>query len=211
MQGFLLGLSIGTVCLAYCAPVLVPYLLGEGKSVMRNVSLLAQFLLGRLAGYLLFGVLAWMAGSFVVKATGPREIVFGLLYMALAILLLVYGFGKVKTHCAAESSDTLVRRLSSRWPALLPLIFGLLTGLNLCPPFLLAITGAAETGSLWGSIWFFLMFFLGTALYFIPIPFLGTLRRMSALQTVGKFAAGLIGLYYFYTGAIMFYGGVMLL
>lgn len=59
MQAFLLGLSNGAVCLAYCAPVLIPYLLGEGKRISRNFAVLIRFLAGRLLGYLLFGIMAW--------------------------------------------------------------------------------------------------------------------------------------------------------
>jgi sulfite exporter TauE/SafE len=94
---------------------------------------------------------------------------------------------------------------------LLPLFLGLFTGLTLCPPFLLAIVNAAESGSILGSLLFFLLFFLGTAIYFIPLPFIGAFRRLRILQTVGKFAAGVMGVYYFYLGLIMFYGGIELL
>ena len=58
MQAFLLGLSYGAVCVAYCAPVLVPYLLGEGNRTWRNYAVLLRFLAGRLLGYLLFGIMA---------------------------------------------------------------------------------------------------------------------------------------------------------
>jgi hypothetical protein len=57
-DGFLLGLVNGGVCLSYCAPVLVPYLLGEGDTVRRSVASVGGFLGGRLVGYLTFAVLA---------------------------------------------------------------------------------------------------------------------------------------------------------
>ena len=31
MEAFLSGLSNGVLCVAYCAPVLVPYLIGQGR------------------------------------------------------------------------------------------------------------------------------------------------------------------------------------
>jgi hypothetical protein len=65
-----------------------------------------------------------------------------------------------------------------------------------------------EKGSLFSSLFFFLMFFLGTALFFVPAPFLGLLRTFPAFRTVGKLAAGLMGLYYFYSGLIMCAGGI---
>jgi hypothetical protein len=52
-------------------------------------------------------------------------------------------------------------------------------------------------------------FFLGTSVYFIPIPFLGVFRRVSALQIVGRFAAVIVALYYLYVGVLLFTGGVL--
>ena len=47
-SGFILGLSTGVVCLAYCGPVLIPFLMGEGKGVYKNIGSVSLFLLGRL-------------------------------------------------------------------------------------------------------------------------------------------------------------------
>jgi len=209
MQGFLLGLTSGTVCLTYCAPVMVPYFLGEGKSVRQNISLLVKFLVGRLSGYLLFGVLAWIFNLLIGKGFALHDLFFGTAYIILAAMLIIYGFFNKRSRCAAETLPGLFRRLSSHSPSLLPLFFGLLTGMNLCPPFLLAFTEASGTSSIGGSLWFFWNFFLGTSLFFFPIPFLGVLRRFEPLQIVGKLAAGILGVYYLYIGTIMTQGGLI--
>ena len=209
MQGFLLGLTSGTVCLTYCAPVMVPYFLGEGKSVRQNISLLVKFLVGRLSGYLLFGVLAWIFNLLIGKGFALHDLFFGTAYIILAAMLIIYGFFNKRSRCAAETLPGLFRRLSSHSPSLLPLFFGLLTGMNLCPPFLLAFTEASATSSIGGSLWFFWNFFLGTSLFFLPIPFLGVLRRFEPLQIVGKLAAGILGVYYLYIGTTMIQGGVI--
>jgi hypothetical protein len=65
-QGFLLGLANRGVCLAYCAPVLVPYLLGEGGTLRRGAVSVGGFLGGRLVGYLAFAILAWLTHFAVV-------------------------------------------------------------------------------------------------------------------------------------------------
>ncbi|PKO22945.1 MAG: hypothetical protein CVU38_06710 [Chloroflexi bacterium HGW-Chloroflexi-1] len=87
MQGFILGLASGATCLAYCAPVLIPFFLGEGKRTRQNWGLLAQFLGGRLAGYLLFGLLAWLAYRLVLGPSSHRALIFGGVYVLLAGLL----------------------------------------------------------------------------------------------------------------------------
>jgi sulfite exporter TauE/SafE len=205
MQGFLLGLANGTSCLAFCAPALIPFFMHEGQGVRQNLVTLFKFLGGRMGGYLLIGLLAWGAGSLLSGAAGYERLLIGIAYVGLAALLLVAVLRK-KAPAGACAFEGARARLS-RWPALLPVGMGLLAGLKICPPLLLAFTGAASAGSLAGSLVFFLAFFLGTSVYFIPIPFLGVFRRVSALQIVGQFAAVIVALYYLFAGAILLIAG----
>ena len=205
MQGFLLGLANGSSCLAFCAPARIPFFMHEGQGVRQNLVTLFKFLGGRMGGYLLIGLLAWGAGSLLSGAAGYERLLIGIAYVGLAALLLVAVLRKKAPagDCAFEGA----RATLSRWPALLPVGMGFLAGLKICPPLLLAFTGAASAGSLAGSLVFFLAFFLGTSVYFIPIPFLGVFRRASALQIVGQFAAVIVALYYLFAGAILLIAG----
>jgi len=205
MQGFLLGLANGTSCLAFCAPALIPFFMHEGQDVRQNLVALFKFLGGRMGGYLLIGLLAWGAGSLLSGAAGYQRLLIGIAYVGLAALLLVAVLRK-KAPAGACAFEGARARLS-RWPALLPVGMGFLAGLKICPPLLLAFTGAASAGSLAGSLVFFLAFFLGTSVYFIPIPFLGVFRRVSALQIVGQFAAVIVAVYYLFAGAILLIAG----
>jgi len=90
-----------------------------------------------------------------------------------------------------------------------PFLLGFFTGLNVCPPFLLAFAGAAGTGSLPGSLLFFAAFFLGTSVFFIPAPLLGALGRSSAARTIARMAGGVVGLYYACTGVLALLGGIV--
>lgn len=213
MQGFLLGLASGTTCLAFCAPVLVPFLLKEGKDVRQNLVTLLKFLGGRMGGYTLFGLLAWVTGSLLLQVTRYQSLVIGAAYVGLAALLLVAVLRKKAPSgtCALGEAQAKL----SRWPALLPAgwlpaAMGLLAGLKICPPLLLAFTNAASTGTLAGSLVFFLAFFLGTSIYFIPLSFLGAFRQVSALRIVGQFAAAIVALYYLYAGVLLLIGGGVL-
>lgn len=208
MKGFLLGLANGTVCLSYCAPVLVPYFLGQGQTVRKNYLDLGRFLAGRLLGYLIFATLAWALGLLVENNNVYRELLFGGSYCLLAGLLIYYCFRKPPKLCAAEYFKGSLPRFVMRSSVLLPFALGLLTGLNLCPPLLLAFTSAASRGSLWASLLFFGVFFLGTSVFFTPIPFIGLIKKREAVQFIGKMAAGLIGIYYFGMGILILIGGV---
>jgi len=208
MQGFLLGLANGTTCLVFCAPVLVPFLMHEGSEVHQNLLTLFKFLGGRLGGYILVGLLAWATGSLLLEATGHQGLVIGAAYVGLSALLLVAVLRKkapVPGACAFEETPATL----SRWPALLPVGMGFLTGLKICPPLLLAFADAASTSTLAGSLILFLTFFLGTSIYFIPLSFLGAFTRVSALRIVGKFAAVIVALYYLYAGILLLTGGIL--
>jgi len=208
MQGLLLGLANGTTCLAYCAPVLIPFMLGKGQPTRKNWLTLLQFLAGRLGGYLLFGLIAWGAGQAINTQPQWRGVVYGTAYLGLALLLLVSSLARTPAACAGAMPR--LRQWLRRVPALLPAALGFFTGLNLCPPFLLAFAGAAQNFSLAASLLFFLLFFIGTSLYFIPLPFVGLFSRNSSLAWVGKAAAVLVALYYLYTGLISLLGGIQI-
>jgi len=206
MRGFLLGLASGTSCLAFCAPVLVPLFLEEGKSIRGNLLSLLQFLGGRLGGYLLLGVFAWGAGAVLAEATRAQGLVVGVAYVLLAGLLLLAVLRKKRLagSCAAGGAQAWLRR----WPALLPVGMGFLAGLKICPPLLLAFTDATGAGSLAGSLLVFLTFFAGTSIFFLPVALVGAFRRVAELKIVAKFAAVIVSLYYLYLGGLLIAGGV---
>lgn len=211
-EGFILGLSNGVACIATCAPILIPYLLGEGKGIVRNYWVTSQFLFGRLLGYLLFAILAWTVSSAILQEAGQRNLIIGTAYVLFSGLLIFYGFFKKANHsCIAARNQNRYQRLLALWPAFLPVAAGFATGLSFCPPFLLAFAGAAEQTSLIATLLFFFSFFLGTSLLFALAPFVGTFNRFSVLQIVGKMAAGLMGLYYLYSGSVMLIGGLKIL
>jgi hypothetical protein len=207
-EGFAVGLVGGTACLATCVPVLLPYLLAEGERPRWDGAALGSFLLGRLAGYLSFALLAWLLGVTLLEGWASRALLVGAAYLALGGLLIVYGFRRPPTACAAAPAAGLLARVRSRWPTALPAVLGLLTGLSLCPPFLLAVTRAADSGGLAGSLAFFAAFYCATSLYLIPLPFAGLLRRRVVVRTVGRLAAGVVGAYFAYLGLIALLGGL---
>jgi sulfite exporter TauE/SafE len=206
VQALLLGLASGVSCLAHCAPVLIPLVLGEARGAARGFAIVAQFLGGRLIGYLLFGFLAWETGRLVSTAGAHRGLAFGVTYVLLAVLMLLYGVFGGAPVCVGEVPG--MRARLARWPAALPAALGFLTGISLCPPFLLAFAGAAESRSLWGSLLFFLLFFAGTSVYMLPLSLAGAFRRFQAVQRVGRLVAVCMGLYYLYAGVVLIAGEI---
>jgi hypothetical protein len=206
VQGFLLGLASGASCLATCAPVLLPYLLSEGRTVRGNAGPVLHFLGGRLAGYMIFAVFAWEAGRWIRSA--PRSgIIFGIIYAVLACMLMAYGFSAPPASCAGSGLSGRLAAIAGHWPWIMPGLMGLLTGLSLCPPFLAALAGATGQATLVSSLLFFSAFFAATALYLAPFPLAGLFGRSPLVRISARLAAGVMGAYYLYRGLIMIYGG----
>jgi len=202
-EGIILGLSTGAVCLAYCGPVLIPYLLGENKNVKTNLVYVSLFLSGRLLAYLAIGLIVGIVGTLFLQPSGFNVILVGVSYIILSVVLIAYGFYRFNEVCLGKTNTKIAFRYFKQMPFIIPIVGGILTGLNICPPFLLAITKAASTHQITGSIVFFVMFFIGTSLYFLPLPFIGFFKKQKIFRIVGKFAAILAGLIYLYKGLLM--------
>ncbi len=205
MRGLLLGLANGTSCLAFCAPVLIPFFLVDARAIRTNLLSLFQFLGGRLGGYLLLGLLAWATGSALLQTKAYQRPVIGATYILLALLLLLAVLRGKQSAGACLASGA--RAWLSRWPALLPLGMGLLAGLRICPPLLIAFADASTAGTLAGSLLVFLTFFLGTSVFFLPLILVGAFRRVAELRIVARFAGGIVALYYLYLGGLFLAGG----
>jgi hypothetical protein len=210
-QGLLLGLSSGITCLATCAPVIVPLFLGSASSTRGNARLLLEFLGGRLGGYLLFALAAWITGRLVLGSGALGARATGMVALGLGALMLAYGILKVsgiqlplpaaaQSHSGCAISSLRTRKWLRESPRLIPAGLGLFSGLNICPPFVVALAQGAVNHSLAGSLLFFACFFAGTSVFFIPVPFIGSFRRQKALVYVGSFSAILVGLCYLYSG-----------
>lgn len=212
VQGFLLGLSSGLSCLASCAPVLLPVMAGNADKAKSQARILGEYMAGRLAGYLLFASLGWW-GQALVRGVVPPVLLHGGVDLGLACLLFVYLF--LQTRAARGTPSTpaswfsrgrcLVSPWSLRWrlqtrPWLVPLAIGFVSGLALCPPFLVALAKAGIDDRLSGALLFFLSFFCATSVFFLPLPFAGKALKRPGGGWVARFACALVGLYLGYAG-----------
>ena len=197
-QAFVLGLSMGPACLGYCAPVCVPLLgSGEQSNWRATARHLGIFLLGRLAGYTVIGGIAGLAGAFLFREA--RGTLWGSMHLAMGMMLVLFGAlnGTAKSRQCAMPSP----RENPPW---FGASLGLLTGLNLCPPFGAAIAGAAATASVQNSLSYFWAFFAGTAVYFLPLIFISPFTRMEPVRQVARICMVLVGIWMIAQGGMTF-------
>ncbi len=182
-EAFVLGLSMGPVCLGYCAPVCVPLLGCEQRPWKETARVLGLFLLGRFAGYSVVGTAAGAAGM-LLQSLSP--VFWGIVRILMGIALLLFAF-----HVGGTGMNRLPRpAVKETWFAA---SLGVLTGLNLCPPFGAAIAGAAATASMQTALFYFWAFFAGTSVYFGPLLFISPLSRSEAVRQIARVCLFLAG------------------
>ena len=204
-----LGLTSGGACLASCGPLAAALLASEEVSFKRSSALLTVFLSGRLLGYLGWAVLSWLLGWLILQS--PKGIAFfSAADLALGAWLIYYGIRPpVPSHgnCPGATLNPTHSSWNSHQAFFRGGIWGFLSGLQICPPFLTAVSEAARTGSLGGSLLFFFIFYLGTGIWFLPFPFIGTLGRFRQVAQVARFLTLPLGAYFIYSGFIAIAGG----
>ena len=206
-EALVLGLATGPVCLASCGPVVLPWMLVQPEGVRAHGRQLSVFLAARLAGYLVFAAVAWYVGATIPRAIpqswAGRSWIFGGTELLLAVALVVYAVGWPRRRCAARASSGDLVQIGdrSRERRSGAVALGFLTGINLCPPFLVAGVRAAQQSSLPAALMFFVFFFVGTAVWFLPFLSLGLVRRAPAVVTVARMVAVLLACWYLFSGA----------
>jgi sulfite exporter TauE/SafE len=187
-QPVLLGLSSGIFCMSYCFPFLAPFVVLEERKLKENFKVILKFIFGKLFGYLLFGAIFGYLGEKITNKTVDLFFFFAL--AGLSFLLILYSFGLM-----GEKRGIC---LGSKFKKTTPFLMGFLMGINVCPPFLMAINYVFLQHAFFEGILFFFLFFLATTIYFLPITFLGFLNKIKEFRMVARISGILVGLMFLF-------------
>jgi sulfite exporter TauE/SafE len=201
-EAIALGFGSGPVCIASCGPVLAPWLGAAARPLRDTLRLLATFLSGRLVGYLGFAAVAWSLGAVVPLSASSRALLYAVADLGLAVVLALALL--LPRHCQPRPSQSKLVRIGTpeRVQRGAGFTLGLLNGLNLCPPFVAACVRAAQSPSLASALLFFVCFFAGTAVWFLPALALAPAQRYRSVALVARFAMVVVAVYYAYLGLI---------
>jgi hypothetical protein len=176
-------------------------MLAQPAAVRSHSKQLLLFLVARLAGYLLFAVGVWALGTAVMHALAGRPWTMGGIQVLLAISLLVFAAGWPRRRRHEKQNAELVHIGEPvRHKRSGALTLGFLTGINFCPPFLVASVRGAQLPTLPATLIFFLSFFAGTAVWFTPYFFLGLVKRTETCVLVARITAVLLACWYGISG-----------
>ena len=189
INGLLLGLSTGIFCLSYCVPIYIPLLLAEKRDKTQIWRVFLKFTLGRLIAYIIFGAVVGYLGTRLSGAFFQKTISAAMIILALT--LIAYSLGLTIPQSKFCHYFKKIR---------VPFLLGFLTGINICPPFLLALTYGFKSGGVIDGILFFTAFFVGTTIYTAPFTFAGHLSQNKILRQIGTLSAFLVGIIFLILG-----------
>ena len=180
---------MGIYCFSYCIPFAAPLMISEERGKRENISVIFQFLLGRLFGYLLFGAFFGYLGQKINVLEVNIIINAGLILLSLFLIFNALGLlnWKYSSFCFKHKKR-------------LPLFMGFLMGINVCPPFLMSLAYVFTLHNWLFGVIYFLMFFLATSIYFLPLFFLGYLNKLRSFQLVGRISSLIVGILFFVYG-----------
>jgi sulfite exporter TauE/SafE len=191
VEGLLLGLTTGTLCIMTCGPVYIPILMQKEQGIKRASIIIMQLSIGRFTSYIIFGAFTGAVGSLVTSYVDTEYFVIGS-YILISLYLLFIAFiqrKEEKGECPAQRISKLTGNAFA---------IGMLTGMGLCPSFALALTRAFDSGGFAGGIMLFTGFFCGTTVYFLPLAFLSFFTKKRMFRIAGIFASLLVACYFLY-------------
>lgn len=203
-DSFILGLSSGSACLVTCGMAMFPYFLAGQAGVKRIAADLSVFLLTRLVIYMVLATLAWGFGRTLFSLPVLRTYVPGVLYIVFAVMLIWYSIGRNREkNCPVKKVSAVENR------RLIPVMLGVVNSLGFCPALFLLLTKGAVQESLTRTYLVFFAFFIGSAIWFLPLPFAGRLKKRQILGTIGVLATGLAGAIFIIKGISILIGGII--
>lgn len=180
IEGSTLGLATGHICLATCGPVYAPFLVQKERTLKRQFLTVLEISLGRFIMYLLVGA---AAGAFGRQIAGIQREYFSFTAYILFSLYLV--ISALRSHQCEGGCAVGKWNRFAEWPFLL----GILTGINICPSFLLAFSRSFTVSGPFAGMLFFAAFFAGTSIFLVPLSFVGLLGYKRHFRTVARVAA----------------------
>jgi sulfite exporter TauE/SafE len=166
-------------------------LVAENRGFRENLWMLCQFILGRLMGYVLFGLFFGFLGEKINSYWINLAADLALVLLSLTLILYLSGLRRQSATAGCAKTQSQLQA---------PLIMGFLMGINICPPFLLSLSYIVTLHSTLKGVFYFVLFFLSSSIYFLPFAFAGMLARMKSFQTVARIGGLLSAVIFFIYG-----------
>ena len=188
-EGFLLGLATGHLCIATCGPIYTPFLMQRKFNLTQSLFALLKISVGRFVTYLLFGIIAGLLGQQIGSIN--RAWFTAIAYLLFSTFLFISAF---RTHQKEKGCQF------KRWSNFVdsPFMLGVVTGINYCPSFLIALTRAVDLSGPVSGAMLFIAFFFGTNIFLLPFTFFGIMGNKKLFRTIAVIISFIVGSWFMY-------------
>ncbi len=197
LNGFLLGISAGVNCFFMCCPYLFPFFIAQKRTIKKNLFLVIEYLSGRLSAYLIIGILSAALGIVVGEFKSASKI-YSFLLIFSSLLLFMYNLGLIFEIKFLNIKAVMITNR-------IPFLTGFLNGFNFCPPLITAFSYGVAEGNIYKNILFFILFFLGSAIYILPFIFTDFLAKVENLKNAGRIAGVFVAVWFFIHGIYLLF------
>ena len=191
IEGIVLGLSTGTLCLMTCTPIYLPYLISEDRKISKGILTVVEISAGRFLSYLAFGAVAGYTGAQISSI--DRELFTSIAYILLSAYLVL---SAIRTR--KKEKKCHIPRITKFTKS--AFLLGVLTGISFCPAFLIALSKAVNLGGAFSGMMLFLGFFFGTSVFLLPLAFVGQLSKINKMKFIAQIASILIAVLFTFSG-----------
>ena len=196
IESLFIGLSTSASCIASCGNIILSIIMAEKKTVAKSFLLLGCFMIGRLLIYSTIAITTSAIGSNV--SITPKFTAISLI--AVSLLMLTYCIGKTKQFCLNHSFTRKIYKSCNGQSNLIAFAAGVLSSINICPPIISLIASTIGTINIFGS---FLLFFIGSSVFFLPMPLIGAIKNTNAVMKIGRCAALLVSVIFLIKGTMI--------
>lgn len=196
IEGLIIGLSVGASCVASCGPLIMSVIMKNSPTPSDAYSYLGRFMVGRLMAYLaIAAVTGLMRGCQWQSAR-----VMAVMSIAVGVMMIVNALVKLPSYCAkGVGVKTYIR---SHAPMMYVPALGFISSINICPPVIAAATASLNAPSTAQGIGTFVLFFIGSSIYMLPLPLISLFEDKEAIRTIGRFMSWIIGVMFIVKGLI---------
>ena len=191
LEGFFLGISTGSLCLMTCSPIYLPYIMTSDRKLSKSLLAIGEISAGRFISYLTFGALAGAAGANISSIDRNFYGAIANILLSIYLVLTVIRSDRSEKKCHIPKMAAITRS---------GLLLGILTGINFCPAFLIALTESVNLGGAISGILLFMGFFFGTTLYLIPLAFASLLTQIKKMKYIARILSLIVAAWFIYKG-----------
>lgn len=181
-------------CMVTCGPTIAPLIMASPqRGLQSGLRQVATFLGGRLLAYAALGTLAGLAGHFGHENFAQSNLILAGSQIALGFLLIAQTF-----YSCTKNSCPGKKILFGTHKTIF--IAGFLNSMVLCPPILLALTVAMQSGSPIQGLLFFVFFFMATSIYILPFSIAAIRMNPVILKKLTRIVCFCTGCFFIYRG-----------